>query len=106
MPQYTYEDSTLLKTTAFWCPNCNHAVRRALPVEPLFTKEEACELIPCGKWWLNQALRRSFISEPIYFLDSRYRRRRMLTATDIRNLRKSRLAQHARKRNPEEPVYE
>lgn len=94
--------------TAFFCPSCMTELRVALPVEPVFSGEEVCALVPCTKRWLVNQHRYPEIvgTEPIYMLDESHRRHRMYTATMVRNLRTKRLAQYSRTRNKLKAPYE
>lgn len=102
MAQYIFDGTG----ATFFCPNCMHEMSRALPVEPLFTSDEVVALVPCTIRWLRRYHNESYMNEPIYMLTNERRRRRMYTARDVRNLRKRRLAQHARTTNRIEADYE
>jgi len=89
----------------FYCPNCMHEMPRALPVEPLYTRDEVCALVPCLPRWLKRHQSDAFMSEPTYMLDPEKRKHRLFTARDVKNLRTRRLAQHSRTTNRVEATY-
>jgi hypothetical protein len=71
---------------AHTCTNCGLSI--PLPVEPLFTREEVCMLVPVK----NSTLRRwiskhAGVLSPAQYTGPRPRRRRLFTAQDIRLLR-------------------
>lgn len=91
----------------YYCPNCLHGIRLALPVEPVYTADQVAALVPCTVRWLrNQHRYTDIIGDPIYMLDDNRRRHRMYSATAIRNLRLKRLAQFSRRRNKMVAPYE
>lgn len=93
--------------TTYYCPNCLHGIRLALPIEPIYTGDTVAALVPCTIRWLrNQHKYVDIIGEPIYMLDDNRRRHRVYTATAVRNLRLKRLAQFSRRRNKMVAPYE
>jgi hypothetical protein len=71
-----------------FCEHCGHEVNQPLPVEPLYSLEIAALLAPATvaaiKRWLRR--HRDQVSSPQYRYLGR-RRRRLVTASDIRTMR-------------------
>ena len=77
--------------TQVYCPHCLQAVSFWFPDQPLFTLEDAMFylLIPTpGAMYTTLWRWKAHLSPPIYAQDKQNRRHRMLTAEDIRTIRR------------------
>lgn len=75
----------------FICPNCLEHVTFVLPIEPLFTRDEVIDLVPCTARWLKAHQGDDGMSPPQYMKDDQKRLHRVFTPADLRYLRDKRL---------------
>ena len=79
------------------CPACGYQVTVPLPVEPLFSREEVCALVPVKAstlaHWTHRHRNDPMLSPPKYIGRAR-RGRRLWTAADVRYIRASLVRSH------------